>query len=529
VVYLIEIIINVLENMKKILVTFLFVFVAMAPQLSHAATLSDLMVKIESLQKEIADLKSQLKSQVTGTIPPGGFATPLKRGSTGPEVVALQNFLSEKGFYTGVVDGVFGWGTSSALNAYKVSIGFSSYGVSFGGGNWRVAGDPVTMYTVTSSSCKADFDGNGKVEVADYVLLQDNLTLTPADEQIIFDIKVDGIVDKYDIKEWMTHYGKTNFCMSSNVTTAQWLASISGNTTTAPAPSATPSGSDWDAELAGATSDTEWLWDYQIKKITTYTRRQIPVTVTGSTSPDLMWVVEPTTSMNVQLLAQQFKGMYDSVELNAGKLHLVQNANFTSYNGYQYEIVRKLELYKPTASENQTTSLDVIYQKVGNTLQGTTYINKKPASSYNGVYPKYFTFFTTDAKWMMTMRVLNDGPIETTSVLGVADNNPEMAYTFETIADSRLSQINIVQGGSGFNPTTPQQYYDPVTNTITLKPNQGQVVWFHAFMKPPSVFPTGFTGISETKTFATDFAINLQRNTAVIRNGDFVNLSEQGL
>lgn len=498
------------------------------PQTSRAATMSDLVSKIEQLQKEIFELRAQFTGQATGSTPPGGFATNLKRGSTGPEVVALQSFLSEKGFGTGPTDGIFGWSTLNSLTAYKESIGFTSWGSSFGG-TWRVVGDPVTSYTVTTSACKADFDGNGKVEVADYVLLQNNLTLTPSDEQIMFDIKVDGIVDKYDIKEWMTQYGKTNFCMSSNTTTAQWLASITGTQTNPPTPSQTPAGSNWTSELAGASAQDAWLWDYQIKKITNYTRRQIPVTVTGSTTSDLMWVVEPTTTTNATLLAQQFAGMYDSVEFNNGKLYLVQNASFTSHNGYQYETIRKYELYKPTISENQTTSVDIAYLKIGNKLEGTVYINKKPISSYNGVYPKFFSYFTTDAKWMMTMRILNDGLVENSSVLGVADNYPESAYTFETIADPRLSSITIVQGEAGFNPTLQQDYYNPTTNTITLKPNQGQVIWFKLFQKPSSIFPTGFTGISETKTFGTDYAINLHRNTAVIQNGDFVSLQEQGL
>jgi len=511
--------------MKKTILVFLLAFTVVMPQFSQAATLDNLMAKIELLQREVNELKNQLKGQVTGGAP-GGFATPLKRGSTGPEVIALQNFLSEKGFYSGTVDGTFGLATLNSLNAYKNSIGFTSFGSSFGG-SWRVIGDPVTMYTITTSSCKADFDGNGKVEVADYELLQDNFTTSPQDSQLMFDIKVDGIVDKYDVKEWMTQYGKTNFCMSSNTTTAQWLASIAGTPTNPPAASPTPAGSNWSTEIAGATSDNAWLWDYQVKKITTYTRRQIPVTVTGSNTSDLMWVTEPSTSMNVTLLGQQFAGIYDSVELNAGKLYLVQNANFTSYNGYQYEIVRKLELYKPTASENQTTSIDMAYEKVGNKLQGTIYINKKPISSYNGVYPKFFTYFANDAKWMMTLRILNDGPIENSSILGVANNAPEAGYNFETIGDSRLSEINIVESAT-FAPTTQQDYYNPTTNTITLESDKGQVIWFHLFSKPPAVFPTGFIGASESKTHAASYAINLQRNAAVIVNGDFVPLAEQG-
>lgn len=511
--------------MKKILTFFLLTVVLVIPQASHAATLSDIMNKLEALQQEIAELRAQITGQVTGSIPPGGFATPLKTGSTGAEVVALQNFLAEKGFYAGVIDGTFGTGTLNALNAYKASIGFTSFGSSFGG-SWRVTGDPVTMYTVSTTACKADFDGNGKVEVADYVLLQNNLTLSPIDEQIIFDIKADGVVDKYDIKEWMVHYGKTNFCMTSSTST-QWSSVIAGTKTSAPTASATPTDSNWTADIAGATDKDLWLWDYQIKKIVNHTRRQVPVTVGNTTS--LMWVVEPSTSSNVTLLAQQFSGMYDFIELNGGKFYLVQNAKYTSIKGYQYEIVRKYELYKPTASENQTASIDVLYAKNGNKLEGTTYINKKPLSSYNGVYPKFFTYFATDAKWMMTMRVLNDGVDDNTSLLGVLDNAPEAAYTFESIGDSRLASINIVQGSSTFNPTIAQDYYNPTTNTITLKPNQGQVIWFHAFMKPPSIFPTGFTGIGETKTYATDFALHLQRNTAVIRNGDFVMLEDQGI
>jgi hypothetical protein len=229
--------------MKKIATMVLMISFLVVPQAGRAATLSQVMSKLEALQVEIAELRAQILGQVTGSVPPGGFATPLKRGSTGPEVVALQNFLSEKGFYTGLVDGSFGLGTLNALNAYKASIGFSSWGSSFGG-TWRVTGDPILSYTVTTNACKADFDGNGKIQVADYVLLQENLTLSPEDNQIMFDVKIDGVVDKYDIREWMTQYGKTNFCMTSS-TTSQWTTIIAGTTTSAPAPSAVPAGSSW--------------------------------------------------------------------------------------------------------------------------------------------------------------------------------------------------------------------------------------------------------------------------------------------
>ncbi len=118
--------------MKKILTFFLLTVVLVIPQASHAATLSDIMSKLEALQQEIAELRAQITGQATGSIPPGGFATPLKSGSRSDDVAALQEFLTEKGFYSGVADGVFGTATLSALNKYKTSIGFTTFGSSFG-------------------------------------------------------------------------------------------------------------------------------------------------------------------------------------------------------------------------------------------------------------------------------------------------------------------------------------------------------------------------------------------------------------
>ncbi len=516
--------------MKKFIILCLLGMAIATPQSSQAVTLSEVVTKIEQLQRDVEDLRMRFMGQASGAALVGGLATPLRRGSTGVEVTELQNFLSERGFYTGLVDGVFGMSTLNALNAYKASLGFSSFGSSFGG-SWRVIGDPVTTYVVSSSACKADFDGNGRVQIADYILLEEKLGTVPSPDQIMFDIKVDGIIDKYDIREWMTHYGKTNFCFNAQASTeAQWIASTAGNVVNPPAPSAVPANSNWSAETLGIAEEDAWLWDYQVVRVTRHARRQVPVTVGGVSSGNgFVSVIEPVQNSPVTLLAHQFAGMYDRVENNNGTLFLVQEATYISPNGRQHDTVRKFELKKPTASENQTTSIDMIYTKSDTGIEGTIYINKRPISSYNGVFPRFFNFFTTDAKWMMTMRVLNDGPIENTSVLGVNDNAPEAAFTFETIADPRLASINIMQGSSTFNPTTPQGYYNPDTNTITLKPNQGQVVWFKLFQKPPSVFPIGFSGMSETKTFGTDFAINLQRNTAVIQNGDFVSLQEQGL
>ncbi len=165
----------------------------------------------------------------------GNIATPLKKGSTGEEVLALEQFLASKGFAPSPIDTVFDQSTLTSMNAYKVATGFTSYGSLFGSiSQWRVAGDPlVTMYTVTSTKCQADFDGNAIVQVADFILLQDNLTSTPSADQMKYDIKADGVVDLRDIKEWMAHYGKSGTNCGSPYTGGSASGNTSGGGTVA--------------------------------------------------------------------------------------------------------------------------------------------------------------------------------------------------------------------------------------------------------------------------------------------------------
>src|SRR5450432_167761 len=55
--------------------------------------------------------------------------TVLKRGSSGPEVTALQQALLAHGFDPGIADGAFGGGTEAAVIAFQNSEGMLADGV----------------------------------------------------------------------------------------------------------------------------------------------------------------------------------------------------------------------------------------------------------------------------------------------------------------------------------------------------------------------------------------------------------------
>ena len=47
----------------------------------------------------------------------------IQRGATGDDVIELQSRLQYIGFYTGKIDGVFGWGTYWALRNFQSDFG----------------------------------------------------------------------------------------------------------------------------------------------------------------------------------------------------------------------------------------------------------------------------------------------------------------------------------------------------------------------------------------------------------------------
>lgn len=61
--------------------------------------------------------------------PTATINTTLRVGSSGVQVVALQQFLKAFGFYKGTVDGSFGSGTATAVAAWQASVGLKGDGV----------------------------------------------------------------------------------------------------------------------------------------------------------------------------------------------------------------------------------------------------------------------------------------------------------------------------------------------------------------------------------------------------------------
>ncbi|NPV71308.1 MAG: glycoside hydrolase [Firmicutes bacterium] len=65
-------------------------------------------------------------SQVALGAPAAGV---IKQGSSGPAVVTLQRLLSEKGYYSGRADGVFGPGTKASVLAFQRDAGLRADGI----------------------------------------------------------------------------------------------------------------------------------------------------------------------------------------------------------------------------------------------------------------------------------------------------------------------------------------------------------------------------------------------------------------
>lgn len=508
-----------------------------APVVAKASTIEELSSIIESLRSEIKDLRAQVYTSTFITP-----ATTLKNGSTGPEVVALQTFLANKGFYTSVIDGVYGFATSSALGAYKQTIGFTSYGSAFAG-NWVIAGDTTTSATTalvsgTTSPCVVDFNGDGVIRVADFELIVNNLSQTPTNEQRMYDVSRNGIVDARDVKEMLKHYGRTNNCLASSISSAEWLASVNKPIVAAPAPSAVPAGSDWNVTKVGGTPAEAWLWDYHVLPGPTYTRKQIRQTVGGVEQPPVWTTKIDTPIIDANALnytndavfnRKKIVGPNTRLENINGSLHGSAFYEYTTTSGLQVQNIVKTKLVTPAV--DRISAFDVLFEKVGNTIVNKSYINKKPISSYAGhIYPKlWVTSQATASQFIVRMRILNDGPTsDTTSLMGVGDNVPEVDYIFTSQTDPRLQTINIASG------TAPA--YNATTNTITLDMSKGAVVWMTYMQRPGPTYmsaipASGFiTGYNwEPKGWGRDWAFNFTRNKTVILNSDFVPVQQQGL
>ncbi|MDO4544483.1 MAG: spore cortex-lytic enzyme [Clostridia bacterium] len=79
----------------------------------------------------------------------------LKKGSTGDEVVTLQTKLKRWGYYTGVVDGIFGSGTENAVKYFQRTNGLAVDGI-VGTQTAKALGMTLSSTQTTSSSNSSD-------------------------------------------------------------------------------------------------------------------------------------------------------------------------------------------------------------------------------------------------------------------------------------------------------------------------------------------------------------------------------------
>ncbi len=113
---------------------FVLCMVAIFP--SHnakASTLSEILIKIEQLQNQVAELKAQLQSAVATSV--SNTTTTYKEtmfprfvtsnitvlGTRNQDVVALQSFLTKQGYLSGSIDGVFGRQTEQGVKNFQTT------------------------------------------------------------------------------------------------------------------------------------------------------------------------------------------------------------------------------------------------------------------------------------------------------------------------------------------------------------------------------------------------------------------------
>lgn len=83
--------------------------------------------QLPQLRKQVAD-KLSLKF-IAEELNNNSQIVDLKFGSTGAEVIKLQQLLHDKGFNPGAIDGAFGENTDSAVKAFQRSVGLEDDGI----------------------------------------------------------------------------------------------------------------------------------------------------------------------------------------------------------------------------------------------------------------------------------------------------------------------------------------------------------------------------------------------------------------
>lgn len=116
--------------------------------------LGEVVLKMKLSIRRIRCLLAALLILMTVMIPQISEAA-LKRGSTGDEVKTLQTKLKRWGYYTGVVDGIFGSGTENAVKFFQRKNGLTADGI-VGTQTAKALGMQLSSTQTTSSSNSSD-------------------------------------------------------------------------------------------------------------------------------------------------------------------------------------------------------------------------------------------------------------------------------------------------------------------------------------------------------------------------------------
>lgn len=176
---------------KKALVVVAIAALLSVGSTAQAATVAELQAMIAQLTAQISALSGGSTAASTGY----KFNTNLTVGSTGADVVALQDWLAAKGFLSipaGTSKGYFGQLTKTAVAAYQASAGISATG--FVGPATRGAlnaAAPVvtTPGTVTPTTPGTLSGGEGQITEIDNTSSDVESTLDESEE----DVKVFGV------------------------------------------------------------------------------------------------------------------------------------------------------------------------------------------------------------------------------------------------------------------------------------------------------------------------------------------------
>jgi peptidoglycan hydrolase-like protein with peptidoglycan-binding domain len=165
---------NTCENTgMRVAAVFFASVVLFAPSLSGAATVEELRAQVEALLLRIGEIQAQRGIGVAPVTPPVPLGPPecpilgraLKRGSSGPDVAALQAYLAtDPNIYPeGTVSGYFGGLTEKAVQRWQASREIVSGGDAASTG-FGVVG-PRTAAAIVGECADLSLQGGGAIDV----------------------------------------------------------------------------------------------------------------------------------------------------------------------------------------------------------------------------------------------------------------------------------------------------------------------------------------------------------------------------